>query len=294
MITSEANVLESQKIGQTFFKSLLLTLLYALLLSTKSYTKAFEPMLLSEFEETRADSQWLVSEKLDGVRGLWNGQKMYFRSGKIMELPNEFVKDFPPFALDGELYSPKLHFSQIISILKNPQKQDEILKLRFYVFDVPNSPKASLIQRLDELKSYLQSKPNAYIEIIPQKLMQGRDSIDKELQSVVNNGGEGLVLRHPNMPYQAKRSKYDFKLKTRQDAECKVIGHTQGKGKYDSMLGAIICEYNDKSFKIGSGLSDTLRQNPPPIGAIISFKFQGLTHNGIPRFPTFWRLKQEE
>ena len=51
MITSEANVLESQKIGQTFFKSLLLTLLYALLLSTKAYAKAFEPMLLSEFKE---------------------------------------------------------------------------------------------------------------------------------------------------------------------------------------------------------------------------------------------------
>ncbi len=270
-------------------------LLYGLLLwGVALYAKAFEPMLLSEFEKTQADSKWLVSEKLDGVRGLWNGQKMYFRSGKVMNLPSEFVKDFPPFALDGELYSPKLHFSQIISILKNPQKQNEILELKFYVFDVPHSPKDSLTQRLDELRAYLKSKPNMYIEIIPQRLMQGQDSIDRELQAVVDNGGEGLVLRMPNIPYQKGRSKYDFKLKTRQDAECKVIGHTQGKGKYDSMLGAIICEYNGKNFKIGSGLSDTLRRNPPPIGSIISFKFQGLTHNGIPRFPTFWRIKQEE
>lgn len=279
---------------RTLFRALLCALLFCLLLSIELYAKAFAPMLLSEFETGRADSKWLVSEKLDGVRGLWNGKEMYFRSGKAMKLPNAFLKDFPPFALDGELYSPKLHFSQIISILKNPQKQDEILELKFYVFDVPHSPKDSLTQRLDELRAYLQSKPNAYIEIIPQRLMQGQDSIYKELQSVVAKGGEGLVLRDSNMPYQAGRSKYDFKLKTRQDAECKVIGHTQGKGKYDSMLGAIICEYNDKSFKIGSGLSDTLRRNPPPIGSIISFKFQGLTHNGIPRFPTFWRIKQEE
>ena len=131
-------------------------LLYSLLLwGVALYAKAFEPMLLSEFEKTQADSQWLVSEKLDGVRGLWNGQKMYFRSGKVMNLPSEFVKDFPPFALDGELYSPKLHFSQIISILKNPQKQNEILGLKFYVFDVPHSPKDSLTQRLDELRDIL-------------------------------------------------------------------------------------------------------------------------------------------
>lgn len=274
--------------------TLLRVLLYILLLGSEIYAKAFEPMLLSEFEKAKANAKWLVSEKLDGVRGLWNGEKMYFRNGKAMNLPNEFIKDFPPFALDGELYNPKLHFSQIISILKNPQRNDEILGLKFYVFDVPHSYNNSLAQRLDELRVYLKSKPNAYIEIIPQRLIQGQDSIDKELQAVVDNGGEGLVLRNPNMPYQTGRSKYDFKLKTRQDAECKVIGHTQGKGKYDSMLGAIICQYNGKSFKIGSGLSDTLRQNPPPIGSIISFKFQGLTHNGIPRFPTFWRIKQEE
>ena len=175
--------------------------------------KGFEPMLLSEFDKTQADSQWLVSEKLDGVRGLWNGQKMYFRSGKVMNLPSEFVKDFPPFALDGELYSPKLHFSQIISILKNPQKQNEILGLKFYVFDVPHSPKDSLTQRLDELRTYLKSKLNMYIEIIPQRLMQGQDLIDRELQAVVDNGGEGLSCERQVCPIKKDEASMILNLK---------------------------------------------------------------------------------
>lgn len=78
----------------------------------------YAPLLLSEFEWDKNSQEWLVSEKLDGVRGIWDGKKMYFRSGKEMNLPSAFTKDFPPFALDGEIYSPHKDFSQILSILK--------------------------------------------------------------------------------------------------------------------------------------------------------------------------------
>ena len=42
-------------------------------------------------------------------------------------------------------------------------------------------------------------------------------------------------------------------------------------------------------FAIGSGLSDELRRHPPAIGARITFKYYGLTVNGKPRFPVYWR-----
>ncbi len=48
---------------------------------------------------------------------------------------------------------------------------------------------------------------------------------------------------------------------------------------------------NKNIIKIGSGLSDAQRVNPPKIGAIITFKYYGLTSKGNPRFPVFLRIR---
>ena len=76
-------------------------------LNSHLFAKAYEPLLLSDFApyadklDLSQPAQWLVSEKLDGVRGLWDGERMHFRSGKTMPLPQAFSANFPPFALDS-------------------------------------------------------------------------------------------------------------------------------------------------------------------------------------------------
>ncbi|WP_334083657.1 DNA ligase [Helicobacter typhlonius] len=233
-------------------------------LNSHLFAKAYEPLLLSDFApyadklDLSQPAQWLVSEKLD-----------------------------------GELYSPHLHFNEIISILKNPARQDEITELKYYVFDVPFAS-GGLMERLNILKQYLESHPHNFIEIIPQTPLESLDSVYTRLESITQNGGEGLVIRSALAPYESKRSKNAFKLKKSKDAECEVVAHTEGKGKYSGMLGALVCRYNGTSFKIGSGLSDETRRNPPKIGTIITFKYQSLTPRGIPRFPVFWRIKEGE
>ncbi|TLD97850.1 DNA ligase [Helicobacter jaachi] len=255
------------------------------------YGAFFKPLLLSEFNPEIIESkQWLVSQKLDGVRGIWDGEQMYFRSGKVMPLPKDWIAHFPPFALDGEIYSPHLHFSHIISILKNTQKND-FKALQYFVFDVPFAEGNGLLERLKTLETYLDSKPRTSIVILPQEPMKDIQSLYAHLQNVIESGGEGLVLREAEADYESGRSKRALKLKVAQDAECEVKAHTQGKGKYTGQLGALVCEFNGKSFKIGSGFNDAQRANPPPIGSIVTFKYYGLTHNGIPRFPIFWRVK---
>ena len=263
--------------------------IYPLLL----YGAFYAPLLLSEFEIKDSSQTWLVSEKLDGVRGLWDGKQMYFRSGKSMPLPQTFMKDFPPFALDGEIYSSHKDFSHILSILKNQEKFNEILELKYFVFDVPNA-QGTLQERLESLRTYLTQKPQKFIEIIPQEKISSSQQIQQKLEQITQRGGEGIVLRNPDAPYEAGRSKNAFKLKSAQDAECTIIAYTQGKGQYEGMVGALVCQYQDKTFKIGSGLNLAQRQNPPSIGSIITFKYYGLTHKGTPRFPTFWRLKEKE
>ena len=72
----------------------------------------------------------------------------------------------------------------------------------------------------------------------------------------------------------------------------KVIGYTKGKDKYKDVIGAIQCQLdNGTHFKIGSGLSDALRKIPPVIGSEVTFKYQGFTKYGKPRFPVFLRKR---
>lgn len=69
-----------------------------------------------------------------------------------------------------------------------------------------------------------------------------------------------------------------------------MIGHEAGKGRLHSTLGALLVrEECGCEFKIGSGFDDKQRENPPEIGSVVTFKFQGRTHKGVPRFPIFLR-----
>jgi DNA ligase-1 len=69
------------------------------------------------------------------------------------------------------------------------------------------------------------------------------------------------------------------------DAEARVAGYVKGKGRLAGSTGALKCEMESgKTFNVGTGLSDKQRQKPPKIGAIITYRFQELTRDGVPRF----------
>lgn len=82
--------------------------------------------------------------------------------------------------------------------------------------------------------------------------------------------------------------------------EAVVIGYEKGKGKYEGKVGALVVQLeNGKKFEIGSGLSDVDRADPPKLGnivlfiflldlgAVVNFRYHGLTSDGVPRFPTY-------
>ncbi|MBZ0108018.1 MAG: hypothetical protein K8F52_05075 [Candidatus Scalindua rubra] len=45
--------------------------------------------------------------------------------------------------------------------------------------------------------------------------------------------------------------------------------------------------------KIGTGFSDQERDNPPPIGSIVTFRYYGFYKSGIPKFASFLRIREE-
>lgn len=269
-------------------------LLLALLLCL--FCNARELWLLQNFDSKAFEENaqnYLYSEKLDGIRAYWDGEALYSRGGKRLSPPSFFTQNFPPFAIEGELWSKRGDFEGIASIVKSSKNPKNWEKLKFYIFEVP-CQKGGILQRLEVLESYLSTHPAPFIQIIPQLQVSDSKELMQKLDEITKLGGEGLVLRDKNESYYTGRSKKAMKLKAYLDRECKILSYTQGEGKFSSQVGSIICQDENKTFKIGSGMSEDFRKNPPKLGTIITYKYFGLTKKGLPKFPIFLRIREEE
>ena len=251
-----------------------------------------ELMLLQELKDQNV-SGWLMSEKMDGVRAYWDGQKLISRGGIELAAPAWFTEGFPPFAVDGELWSKRGDFETIISIVKKKEPHDGWKNIAFYAFDVPTE-NGGLIQRLVKLEYYLKLNQADYLKIAKQFTCKDNEALKSFLAEVDKGGGEGVVVRNPDTKYVAKRNPNSLKVKSFYDAECGVVEYHKGEGKYKNSLGSLTCKSEEGVlFDIGSGFSDAERKNPPAIGSKITYKFQEITKNGKPRFPVFMRMKEE-
>lgn len=265
--------------------------LFLLFLIPISLAQTPNLMLLEQYKDQDIRG-WVMSEKLDGVRGFWDGKQLISRQGFSLNPPDYFIAGFPPFAIDGELFSERGKFDEISATVRSANPKGWY-KLKLHVFDVPNA-QGDLFNRLQQLEEYLHKHPTPYITIIPQIPVQDKTALHTFFTQIQQLGGEGVVVRNPNSPYIHGRSAQILKLKAVDDEECTVVAHHQGKGKYADKLGAITCENQRGRFRIGSGFKEVDRRNPPPIGSTITYKYRGLTTHGKPRFAIFWRQRNEQ
>ena len=239
------------------------------------------------------DAYW-VSEKLDGVRAFWNGSRLISRGGNAFAAPAWFTAGFPPLALDGELWVGRGQFEETASIVSRHTPHDGWRRVRYMVFDLPDDS-GTFNERLQSLHAAVTASPNKFLAVIPQYKLTDHKVLMKKLDAVVANGGEGLMLHRGDSRYQGGRSMDLLKLKKFDDAEGVVIAHNPGRGRLEGLMGSVTVR-TEKGVvaKVGSGFSDEERRNPPPIGAIITFRHQGFTTSGKPRFPVFWRVRRDE
>ena len=271
----------------------LIRIIFALLVLL-NFAFSLELLRLSEFKDQNV-SGWLASEKLDGVRAYWDGEILLSRQGKRLNAPQSFTKNFPRFALDGELYAKGLKFEEIQATVMDKLPDERAWsRLKFHVFDVPEA-NGGLLDRLEVLAKFLKNEPNDNLIIIKQIKVRDNAQFLNFTESIIAKGGEGAVVREPNAAYDRGRSQNVLKYKKFNDAECVVVAHKVGQGKFSGLLGSVVCENlsNKKRFKIGSGFSDKERANPPKIGSVITYKYQNLTAKGLPRFPVFLRVRED-
>lgn len=235
---------------------------------------------------------WLMSEKLDGVRAYWNGRSLRTRGGHDIAAPDWFLKGWPPFELDGELWTKRGDFENIVSIVRQQQPDTRWQQISFQVFEVPNQP-GGLLERLAVLKAYLTSHPIKQLQLIEQVPVRSEVHLQTELKTKIDKGAEGLILRAPNRPYETGRTVSALKVKTYLDDECRVVAYTAGKGRLTGKVGALVCEWKSQKIRLGTGLTDQQRTQPPPLHSWVTFKYYGLTSTGKPRFPVFLRVRDD-
>lgn len=239
-------------------------------------------------------SAYWVSEKYDGVRGYWDGQRLLTKGGNMVRPPAWFTEGWPAQPMDGELWAGRGQFERTVSTVRTETPDDAAWReMRFMVFDLPEHG-GVFDQRIPAMRAVVKHIAQPWVQAVEQSRFSSQITLKRRLETVVNGGGEGLMLHRGDSLYKALRNDDLLKLKLHDDAEAQIVKHLPGKGKYQGLLGALLVKTADgKIFKLGSGLSDALRRSPPPLGTWVTYRYRGTHDSGLPRFATFLRVRSD-
>jgi DNA ligase-1 len=277
--------------------------------------------LADSWDGVRDLTGWALSEKLDGMRCLWDGKGGCFsRAGKEVYVPASLCLQLPlGTALDGELWLGRGQFQRAMSIVRRTDRSESAwAPIEYVVYDAPEAP-GGIFDRLAAARAALAAVPAATpiapsdaasaatssaaastaiprvsVRVLEHEAVQCMSHILRRHEEVAAGGGEGLMARHPHAAHRPGRTPDLLKIKRTVDDEALVIGHEAGKGKHTGRLGALKLKLrNGNTFHCGTGFTDAERESPPPIGTVVTFQYFELTDGGIPRFPRFRRVRPD-
>jgi len=276
-----------------------------------------------------------MSEKFDGYRALFHydeeGRGVFTsRAGKSFLAPEWFLESMPTqktlgnHVLDGELWAGRDNFQLMGTVRKKEPIDEEWIQIQYQVYDITNL-EDSFAGRLKTLRSYVTMSrkrwtslkkrlgypyhnlecPIVYAE---QTKITSLKQMKSYYEAVIEGGGEGIMMKHPQMLYEGGRSSYLLKYKPVYDREALIVDYKEGKGKYKGVLGAFICkplinhdtystvdEDPEHVFTL-SGMDDEIRhhyQETHPLNTIITFECSGYTNKGVPRFGRYLRIRDD-
>lgn len=274
---------------------MLRSLLLCLALSAPAAFAAEAPALLlakvyHDGDPIELPAYW-VSEKLDGVRAYWDGAQLWTRGGQPIAAPPGYTAGWPGEPLDGELWAGRGRFESVSAAVRRREADAQAWQpIRLMVFDLPAQP-GDFDARLQALRRLLATPPPT-LRAVEQFRVASAAALRARLDAIVAAGGEGLMLHRGDSRYAAGRNGDLLKYKPYDDAEATVVGYVPGKGKYEGLVGALEVESDDgRRFRLGSGLDDAERRRPPPLGSRVTYAYNGLTKQGLPRFARFLRVR---
>lgn len=132
-------------------------------------------------------------------------------------------------------------------------------------------------RRLTELEYTIPKINSLKISIIETEIVYSKEDIDTFIARMYVEGNEGGVIKTPTLLFQNKTSKEQIKIKAELDCDLLCIGVEEGTGKYEGMIGSLICESSCGKLRVnvGTGLNGKDRAKNPDeyIGKILTVKY---------------------
>ena len=206
-------------------------------------------------------NDWFWSEKYDGIRAFWDGTRLLTRGGILLRAPWVLP---PDYKLDGEIWTRYNDITGARSVLYNEVNDVGWKDVSFKVFDVPGvDPFHVRYRKLLQLESEYKD-----ISAVRQIKLVDIRKLNNILQTVVDRGGEGLIVRDPLVSYYSgRKSNSGVKLKPIFSGQCTF----QGNGTFKEHKTNIL-------FKMKS-----YREFQPKV--VVSFNYNGRTSRGKPLYP---------
>jgi len=225
------------------------------------------------------------SNQVPIATGLWS------RYGKVINAQDWWLDRLPPWLLDGELWSGRGQFQKISSIVRSTVNQKDWHGIKAVVFDTPPSSQVFKDRKINEtnfkkdivgvecpdhlsLQTTFESRlkflklnleENEVVRLHTQiqlsfSTAEAKEELERFLNHVLDQGGEGLIIKTPNNLWEPERQWTMLKYKPFNDAEAIVIGYVWGRetdkgSKLLGKMGALICEIKAGGFKL-SGFTD--------------------------------------
>lgn len=251
-------------------------------------------MLAEVYRPGMALEPYWLSEKYDGLRAYWDGQRLLTRGGEVIVAPAWFTAQWPGVPLDGELWAGRGRFEEALSTVRQ-QVPDEAAwrRIRFMVFDMP-AHRGPFTERIAAYHGVVSQIDQPWVRAVKQERVHSHAALMARLDRMVKDGGEGLMLHRGDAPYRGLRSDDLLKVKTHEDAEARVIAHMPGQGRHQGRLGALQVQTREGvRFRLGTGFTDAQREHPPAVGEWVTYRFRGVNGSGVPRFATFLRVRPD-
>jgi hypothetical protein len=265
-------------------------------------------MLCSQYEEKLVNKiKWpaFAQLKMDGMRfnAIVRNGTVEFRSrnGKEIDLLGNLEKEFLELArgfelvFDGELLvyeNDKLLDRQTGNGILNKAnkgtiKADDAKKVHAVVWDVipycdfiEGKCPVSYADRFETLTSFKYPKK---ISVVKSTVVYSLDAAHQIFEEYLSEGHEGIILKDRTGLWENKRTKTQIKFKGELECDLKIVGVQAGTGKYQGMLGAILCESSDGVIKVsvGSGFNDEQRSiyGSDLIGKVVAVKYNARIKN---------------
>ena len=252
-----------------------------------------------------------VQPKLNGIRALsqkgnWQSRdEIFWQKNLLAHLANEMEPLWSTgLIFDGELYVHGWPLQRINSAVavKRKEPTPDTLHVQYHIFDIID-PKRLFSDRWFEVYHGILAGEFNKVQAVPTGHCTDTQMFDHYFWKYTEIGYEGIMLR-PDGPYEfgehfsqsvqhmtERRSRFLWKHKQWEDDEFLCVGYTQGEGKADIGIGALVFRtLNDREFSVGTGFSDEDRilfHRHTPLGQKCKIRYLNLSSTGIPLNPSF-------